>query len=305
MAQAPVKRVGGLDLCDIEALLDRLDRMVPKEQRDDRRRHARFPYRIGPTVLRVTQNGFVTESLWVPRNLSVAGLSALYRGFLHQGVHIETVLKLVEGAPIALAGHVRSCRHVHGMLHEVGVQFEERIDPTLFCDPHVIREARRASRQSHPLPRLSARGISVSNDERLRTTLAELLRATGMEIEEAPFLGRAMDQIKASEYQVVLCDADLEEIRAESLVTSLRSAGFSGLIVVLVARMNAQSIAAIAPDEQTEIVDKPPDIHDLGEILRVRLEAPLETMPTEATTDHLHDPADAGRHAVKRFRGAA
>lgn len=305
MASKPITRLGGLDLRDIDSLLDRLDLMVPKQQRDDRRRHPRYPYRIGPTVLRVTQGDFVSESVCVPRNLSVAGLSALYRGFLHQGVRIETVLRLVEGDPIALAGHVRSCRHVHGMLHEIGVQFEERIDPSWFCDPRVLREARRASRRSHPLPRLCARGIYVSNDERLRTTLAQLLRTTGMEVEEAPFLGRAIDQLKSSTYDVVLCDSDLEEIRTESIVNALRSAGFPGLVVVLTPRMNAQSIAAIAPDDRTEIVGKPPEMHDLCEVLRVRLDAPSPTMAGTPTTAQERGFADAKHDVDEPLRDAA
>ena len=68
------------------------------------------------------------------RNLSAGGLAFLHRGFLHAGTECQIRLPLMTGGEMTVHGRIVQCAHVQKSIHEVGVVFDEAIDPRQFLD---------------------------------------------------------------------------------------------------------------------------------------------------------------------------
>ncbi len=102
---------------------------------DDNRREARRWRLEGDIDLVVRHPGGTTAAHRTPgRNLSAGGVSLLHGGFLHVGCDCTVTLRDCVGRPREIAGVIASCRLVEGRVHEVGVRFNEKIDPARFVE---------------------------------------------------------------------------------------------------------------------------------------------------------------------------
>ena len=62
-----------------------------------------------------------------PRNISRNGMAFLHGGYVHNGVDVVIQMKLA-GDTVHLNGQVVRCRYISGTIHEVGVEFDRRIE---------------------------------------------------------------------------------------------------------------------------------------------------------------------------------
>ena len=100
---------------------------------DNHRQDDRFTYRPGHISIAVEQPRGVTTFLSVsPRNISAGGIAFLHGGFLHTGSRCTLRLGPQPKGIVEIAGEIVNCRHIEGLLHEVSVKFDRRIDPSLF-----------------------------------------------------------------------------------------------------------------------------------------------------------------------------
>lgn len=70
--------------------------------------------------------------LVAPRNLSQGGMAFLSGNYLHVGSQCFMTLRSVEGKGVVIPAKVRRCQHLENRLHDVGVEFDQRIDPRNF-----------------------------------------------------------------------------------------------------------------------------------------------------------------------------
>src|SRR5688572_26628713 len=124
-----------------ESLLNRLDQAARAERqgnatsKSNRRRHKRWEFRAPNTGLTVEHPGGGVSRLMVcARNLSAGGLGFIHGGYLHKGSRCKVMLRGLDGNMHPIAGQIVSCRHVEGVTHEIGLQFERKIDPTRFVE---------------------------------------------------------------------------------------------------------------------------------------------------------------------------
>lgn len=119
-----------------EAILETLEKMdaACDGPAFERRRDERVPYRRLGLLLH-TFHPDVT--LIVPsRDVSLSGFSFLYRNLLYPGTNCVAELIAPNGQTVKIRGKVVRCRHVHGIVHEVGVRFDRRLDEV--CPDWVI-----------------------------------------------------------------------------------------------------------------------------------------------------------------------
>ena len=119
-----------LSSAELAKLLDRLDQAadVTTAELAVRRAHSRRTYRVKGAAVIVTQGG-VTASFGAPtRNISEGGLAFIHRNMLHVGTPCAAVLLTKDGTWRTVSAVVVRCRHLEGMLHEVGIKFGEEID---------------------------------------------------------------------------------------------------------------------------------------------------------------------------------
>jgi CheY-like chemotaxis protein len=98
-----------------------------------RRQFVRWPYPKSVAVgIRQGQRGDLAAMAMACRNISSGGMSLLHRAFIHQGSSIRVCLKKLSGEIVGVDGTVVHSRHVRGTTHEIGVHFDNPIDPREF-----------------------------------------------------------------------------------------------------------------------------------------------------------------------------
>ncbi len=121
-----------LDEAEVEAILGEMDDGTV-DPADLRRDAKRWRYRKVVAVLSVPdKHNRRTDYVVAPRNLSATGFSALHGGFLHPGTRCVLGLRRLDGAVGTMRCRIVRCRLVRANLHELGVQFDEAINPARY-----------------------------------------------------------------------------------------------------------------------------------------------------------------------------
>jgi CheY-like chemotaxis protein len=129
----------GLDDRALEKMLSALD---GKERAGKPgRAFLRWPFRRATVPVLVTHpSGQQVRLSLACRNLSRGGMSLLHTSFLHSGTRCAATLHDQFGQPREIESTVVRCRHCAGMIHEIGVRFDEPIDIRDFMPASPLAE---------------------------------------------------------------------------------------------------------------------------------------------------------------------
>lgn len=96
-------------------------------------RQLRADFNIGEVIARIMlTNGMSILCSVIPRNISTQGLSFFHGRYVHPGCATILNLPTLAGHTAEVPGKVVRCRHVNGVLHELGVEFADPIDVSEF-----------------------------------------------------------------------------------------------------------------------------------------------------------------------------
>ncbi|MEO1129696.1 MAG: PilZ domain-containing protein [Planctomycetota bacterium] len=199
---------------------------------NSRRRQSRVAYRVADVAMAITHPGGTRGHYLVHcRNLSSGGMSFLHGGFLHIGAQCCIVLHTRGGDLKALMGTIRSCRLITGQVHEVGVEFVERIDLDGFIDPNAAQEDGSGADASRDVRQQT---IELAGDVLVLQTqdsdnLMRALDASGLAASSADCLGSALDQLKLTPFDAVVFDADTSAQTIEALQQAAGDATLIGI----------------------------------------------------------------------------
>jgi hypothetical protein len=211
----------------LEAMMDRLDELATPSLSDERV-DAREPYRMThvPTII-AYPNGRIGRYSVTTRNICAGGLSFLHGRPAPEGARCQLVLPDANHQLVVLRGTTVYCRPVGGSVHEVGVQFDERVEVGGF-------EAHPGDEDEDAAPRRRVSGVALVMSPRSTHGLGSLaaeLQASGLFVGHSPTLGEAVDRIKAAAPTVVICEtARAPEGRLE-IGERIREAGFDGPLI--------------------------------------------------------------------------
>lgn len=259
MADQRYNRSIRLSAAKQEELLDRLEQSGADEADARRRGAGRVLYRADNIALTVAHpGGGVGRFLIRTRNLSAGGMSFIHGGFLHTGTQVRIALPALDGQMIRVAGEVVMCRYVASPVHEVGVTFHEKIDPTRFVLSEETDLA--ADEQSVAAPSLRGEILCIFEQEVESRLIAHQLRATGATPTITPHVGASIDWLKRQRFDLVIIDLDspggLEGVRA------IRAAGHAGPIMV-VGWQIPSDIVRHDPGGQISAIAKPYEAKEL------------------------------------------
>lgn len=237
-------------------VLRRLEgRLEPSSQ--ELRGDARHEYRGHNVHLDVhMEGGRVGRYLTFSRDLSASGLSLVHGGFVYPGTPCQVTLTTLNGENDTIEGVVMRCEYVRGTLHELGIRFNQRIDPRRF-----------ASSAGESLSDCAIEALA-SRDERilfLDDSEAELMlfrhhmRMTGFDVVTARDARGACQQIGGTGVDLFVCDLDLgpKQRSGEEVIQLARGAGFSRPILALTGQSRASRIRLAKQNGASTILLKP------------------------------------------------
>jgi len=119
---------------EFDGLLDRIDfdSLIRKQDLRCRRKHRRHDYRARNVALEVAGADGDAMLIATTRNISAGGISFLFDQRLAFGTKCWIRLVDVHGEGHTLSGYVVHARAFDKRLFEVGICFDEQIDPSEF-----------------------------------------------------------------------------------------------------------------------------------------------------------------------------
>ncbi|MCC6676750.1 MAG: response regulator [Phycisphaerales bacterium] len=196
-----------------------------------KRGFVRWPFRSASVPLRLMQPGScVASELRVAcRNLSAGGMSVLHNSYLHTGSKVVVTLPHPADGPVELEGTVNRCRHVRGVVHEIGIQFKKsiqardfvRLDP--FSDCFSLENVKAED----------LKGVMVHLDDSAmdQKLVRHFLRETRIRLRSTSDAAEAM-QFAREGCDLILTDYYLEGMDGAAFVAQVRAEGI-GVPVIL------------------------------------------------------------------------
>lgn len=215
-SQVRAMRSVRLDDAKIAQIMSRLAAEDEKHMSD--RRHQRYGYSKRGVLVHLHQpgaSGMVAYSA-PTYDLAEQGMSILHGGFVHIGTRCKVQLVTTHGAWQDVTGKVVRCRYVDGGVHLVGVQFDQTIDPAVYC-PSAIR----------------TRVLFVDDDAAVRRLASHHLETLNAQVELAENGKIAIEKALAGVYDLVIIDVDMPEMDGLTATRELRKRGYSGIIVAM------------------------------------------------------------------------
>lgn len=243
-------------------LLDRLDGKSGASgghRRHERRIDTRFEYRKRDVIVRVEHlGGGTTDLLLSSRNLSSGGIGFLHGSFIHKGSKCLVVLIANNGEVLQVPGSIVMCRHVEGLVHEIGVQFDHRIQPERFISG---MDGDFDPQQSMEVPKLRGRLLYVEDTKAEAALLEHFVKSTGLQFTNVKNPGAALDAAKKSPFDYVFTDLVVDGEDGIELISKLRAAKFAGQIVVVTADGSPKKLkaATAAGADETLLLPYSPD----------------------------------------------
>ncbi|HPD28740.1 MAG TPA: PilZ domain-containing protein [Phycisphaerae bacterium] len=119
----------GLTNEQLNALLDDMDKACKETKASEHRRSIRKPFRsVNVKVSILDKASREAVSFKVPtRNISLHGLAFLHHRMLQVGQMLRIQIPFRKGYTVELLARVARCRHISGMIHEIGAEFKGRL----------------------------------------------------------------------------------------------------------------------------------------------------------------------------------
>ena len=116
-----------VDKALLRRILDALDNN-PCRFEVNKRRHERLPYRGRQVILHTKQTERDVAFIVPTRNISRGGMSFLHGQMMHLDQSCAVDLATNDGNWLTVEGVVVRCRHIKGMIHEIGLKFSRLVN---------------------------------------------------------------------------------------------------------------------------------------------------------------------------------
>lgn len=197
------------------------------------------------------RNGAVSGTIAVAcRNLSRGGIAVLHSAYIHIGTRVLLALPHPSGVHyVAVRGEVVRCQHFRGVVHDIGIRFEELINvrDMLGLDPFGDW----FSLEQVDAGRLSGSLLLVSPSPEDIEALRLPLRNTAIAVTDAAGGEAALQMVNDKPFDVILCDHALPDMSGTDFVTRLRAAGATTPVIMTTdeaSEENRMRIAACPAD---------------------------------------------------------
>lgn len=133
----------GLTEAQLASLLDEMDKACRDTIVNQKRRSVRKPFRSVNVRVSLLDKSVKQEVTFkVPtRNISLHGLAFLHHHMLQVDQMLRIQIPFKQGYTVELLARVARCRHIRGMIHEIGVEFKGKLGRQGIPDKNVAGPA--------------------------------------------------------------------------------------------------------------------------------------------------------------------
>jgi CheY-like chemotaxis protein len=207
-----------------------LDEMDESGGQSVHRSHSRWSFRQRSlsAMLRQPDGGEVQLSL-AARNLSVGGMSLLHSAFVYTDTPITVDLPRADKKIQRVTGKVMRCDHVRGVIHELGIKFDEPINLRDFQEADPFSST--FSYENIDLSQLRGTVVHIDPSQIDRQIVRHLLKDTALSIRGCESLEEARQYIDKG-CDLILAEFNLPDSDGAMLTSLLRSEGHTMPIVI-------------------------------------------------------------------------
>lgn len=188
------------------------------------------------------------------RNLSRGGMSILHGSYIHPGAEATILLKNTQGQTIPVPGTIVRCRHVRGMVHELGVQFTIPISPSDFVRRDPFSDSFSLERVDPA--ELTGCVVSIEDSPMDQRLIQHYLRGTQLRLRPAASPEEALPLI-AEGCDLVLCDYDLGGATLPDVVERMRADGIHTPVIAVTADTSAATRDRLLESQVSAFLAKP------------------------------------------------
>ncbi len=226
-----------LDQRTLTALLDRVDAARHTEP-GARRRFARFQFRRADVHVLLTHPGGSTSELTVcSRDISSGGISLLHSAYVHKGTACNVVLEKPGSGRVNIPGKVVRCIQLAGLIHEVGIAFNNRVSLRELLCPEPTEEFFSLERVNPS--ELKGRVLHVDNTNLGRRLLQAFLNETSLTVQQAGTIAQAVEACKQP-FDVIVAEFSLPDGSATALMEALSLKQINIPVIVLLSETNSE-----------------------------------------------------------------
>ena len=247
----------GFDETTLDKLLDLLDKREG-EGGSLKRVFVRWPYRKGTVEIRLIEPMGSTRSIkMASRNISNGGLSLLHSAFQYPGAPCELELETSGGEKETVRGVLTRCSHLSGVVHEIGIKFDEEIDARRFVPVELLNDY--FSLEAIDPEKISGSVLHVDDSDMEIKLVGALLAQTGLAITKCSTFDEAV-ALADNEFDLILTDYHLDgEHKGSDLIDRLRDAGNFAPVIATTGDTSNEARDALLNAGAGTVMSKPTD----------------------------------------------
>lgn len=250
-------RLSGTDLAKLHAVLS-----ATGDKHHVKRGFVRWPFQREIIRVELTQPGGSAAPVLhlAARNISSTGISLLHSAYVHTGQPCLVHLSQLSGTHTPLTGKVVRCRHVRGLIHEVGIQFASSINVRDYLRLDPMQGAFTLEKVKPEA--LTGGVLHVEDSAADRRLVRHYLRDTSLNVvtaeDGASGLARA-----AEGFDIIVLDYDLPDMNGAAFVEQLRAQSIQTPVIVLTADTDPRTRDKMREVRASGFLTKPADEEQL------------------------------------------
>lgn len=214
---------------DLDQIITDLEK-DPGGERSIRRSLKRWTFSGSKALLTLNGDlGNTRHFIIAPRNLSAGGVAALHGGYIHVGTKCTVSMKRLDRSAQSVRGRIVRCSHMQGNLHDLGIQFDQHIDPEQFVD----FEGDTAFNVEHvDVDKLHGSVLVVEDSLADQRLISHYFSGSSLEIHFAKDAETALSMLSESP-DLIFVDYHLPGMNGLEFVEAAKAKGYSGPQIVL------------------------------------------------------------------------
>ncbi|MEQ9616974.1 MAG: response regulator [Phycisphaerales bacterium] len=163
------------------------------------------------------------------RNISPSGISLVHGVYVYPETPCTITIHTRTGEQQCLSGTVTRCRHITGMLHEIGAKFDSEIEIEEFVESAAVVAT--GPQATGDLSKCVGTILIVDDNLADQRLIQHLLSKSSLEFLLAETAEEALGFL-VDFPTVIICDINLPDMSGFELVPKMRNAGYAGPVIM-------------------------------------------------------------------------